>query len=354
MRANHFRTELAPATKANSREAFQRTEQKLLISDLCEERDTPTCVRIESPTVEPVKQRGKPRDGLAYGKLSVGLRYAKSFQQQPEELQANLINWGIRQPSAVSRQPSAVSRQPSAVSRQPSAVSRQPSAVSRQPARSSLASKHLRKPGGRGGRGSGAKNHVNQEGNCPMPFPPAVDRTPKIISVEERPAPQQAEAVVIEPEEELAVDDFVLLPNPLTEGQVAEPAEAVTPPPANSPLDIPTYLPIEIPQDTSAPTYLPLDAGDVFEAPQLPPEEFQEAPEPSEAPAGSPQPFPSSLPEPEEAQSRGPIDVPAPPAAATTGRGTRTRGRARGSSSRGASDNGGGAVRTRSRSRSQG
>lgn len=189
---------------------------------------------------------------------------------------------------------------------------------------------------------------------APLPVPPAVDRTPKIISVEERPAPQQAEAVVIEPEEELAVDDFVLLPNPLTEGQVAEPAEAVTPPPANSPLDIPTYLPIEIPQDTSAPTYLPLDAGDVFEAPQLPPEEFQEAPEPSEAPAGSPQPFPSSLPEPEEAQSRGPIDVPAPPAAATTGRGTRTRGRARGSSSRGASDNGGGAVRTRSRSRSQG
>ncbi|XP_047502631.1 pollen-specific leucine-rich repeat extensin-like protein 1 [Penaeus chinensis] len=191
---------------------------------------------------------------------------------------------------------------------------------------------------------------------APLPVPPAVERTPKIISVEERPAPRQAEAVVIEPKEEPVVDDFVLLPNPLTQGQVAEPAETVTPPPAISPLDIPTYLPIEIPQDTSAPTYLPLDEGDVFEAPQLSPEEFQEAPEPSEAPVGSPQPSPSSLQEPEESQSPDPIDVPAPPAAATRERGTRTRGRARGSSSRGreTSDTSGGAVRTRSRARSQG
>lgn len=199
---------------------------------------------------------------------------------------------------------------------------------------------------------------------APLPIPPAVERTPKIISVEERPAPQRTapqrtapqrtEAAVIELAEEPLVDDFVLLPNPITQGQVAEPAESVTPPPAISPEDIPTYLPIEIPQDSSAPTYLPLDAGDVFEAPQLSPE-VQTAPEPSEAPAGSPEPSLPSPQEPEEAQSPDLTDVPAPPAAATRGRGTRTRGRARGSRGRARSDTGAEeAASTRSRSRSRG
>lgn len=199
---------------------------------------------------------------------------------------------------------------------------------------------------------------------APLPIPPAVERTPKIISVEERPAPQRTapqrtapqrtEAAVIELAEEPLVDDFVLLPNPITQGQVAEPAESVTPPPAISPEDIPTYLPIEIPQDSSAPTYLPLDAGDVFEAPQLSPE-VQTAPGPSEAPAGSPEPSLPSPQEPEEAQSPDLTDGPAPPAAATRGRGTRTRGRARGSRGRARSDTGAEeAASTRSRSRSRG
>ncbi|ROT76122.1 hypothetical protein C7M84_005303 [Penaeus vannamei] len=138
---------------------------------------------------------------------------------------------------------------------------------------------------------------------APLPIPPAVERTPKIIS-----------------------------------GQVAEPAESVTPPPAISPEDIPTYLPIEIPQDSSAPP-TPSGRGDVFEAPQLSPE-VQTAPEPSEAPAGSPEPSLPSPQEPEEAQSPDLTDVPAPPAAATRGRGTRTRGRARGSRGRARSDTG--------------
>ncbi|XP_042886754.1 sporozoite surface protein 2-like [Penaeus japonicus] len=196
---------------------------------------------------------------------------------------------------------------------------------------------------------------------APLPIPPAVERKPKILSVEERPVPQQAEAAVPEAKEEPMIDDIVLLPNPLSQNQNAELAESAAPAPAISTQEIPTYLPVEIPQDTGASAYLPLDAGDVFEAPQLSPEDDKPVPAPSEAPVVKTDPPQPPLQEPEEAQLPDNVDVPAPLATPAGGRGTagtRTRGRARGSSSRGrAGAEASGAeqeVRSRSRSRNRG